>query len=131
MALLYVALQIDSTEFIHCKELVDQHLQYFQPSNTVYIFKSGSQSIQTHLDERLPEQINLQARRNQAVPAIFIPLQASSHEDDMETDEFYDGFKYLYNEDGTPEAGQSSRGHLRQKESSGFCPPLEPVPEID
>ncbi|XP_015284648.1 PREDICTED: cyclin-I2 [Gekko japonicus] len=132
--------QIDSTQFIHCKELVDQHLMSFQPSNTVYIFNPASQNIQTHLEERLPccysmlkkaVQINLQARGSQAVPAVFTPLQASTYEDDMETDEFYDGFNYLYNEVGTPEGGQGRNDQLRQKGSSSFCPPLEPAPEID
>ncbi|XP_048344315.1 cyclin-I2 [Sphaerodactylus townsendi] len=132
--------QIDSTQFIHCKELVDQHLLSFHPSNAIYIFNPASQSIQSRLDERLPccystvkkaMQINLQARGSWAAPAVFTPLQASSYEDDMETDEFYDGFKYLYNEDGTAEAGQSSSGHLRQDKSSSICPPLEPAPKID
>ncbi|XP_054833727.1 cyclin-I2 isoform X2 [Eublepharis macularius] len=132
--------QIDSTQFIHCKELVDQHLLSFQPSNAVYIFNPASQKIQARLDERLfycystdkkAMQIKQQARGSWAVPAVFTPRQARNHEDDMETDEFYDGFKYLYNEDGFPEAGQTSNDHPRQEESSTFCPPLEPAPEID
>ncbi|XP_077183032.1 cyclin-I2 isoform X2 [Paroedura picta] len=131
--------QIDSTQFIHCKELVDQHLQSFQPSNAVYIFNPASQNIQTRLGERLPccypmvkkdVQSNLQAREIRAAPAVLTPLQARA-EVPMETDEFYDGFKYLYNEDRTPEAGQSSSECLRQKESCHFCPPLEPAPKIE
>lgn len=144
MDLLYVALQIDSTQFIHCKELVDQHLWSFQPSNAVYIFNPASRNIQTHLDERLPcrysivekaVQISLQARGSRASLAVFKPLKASTYdmktEDYMETDEFYDGLKYLYNEDGTPEAGQRSNDHLRHIESNSVCPSLEPAPVID
>ncbi|XP_077780636.1 cyclin-I2 isoform X1 [Podarcis muralis] len=136
--------QIDSTQFIHCKELVDQHLLGFQPSNTVYIFNPANQNIQTHLDKRLPccystvkqtTQINSGARGSWPNPSAFILLRAKTHEDDMQPDEFYDGFKYLYSEDEIPEAGQTSSmggsDDQRQEESNSTCPPLQPVPQMD
>lgn len=142
--LLYVALQIDSTQFILCKELVDQQLLGFQPSNAVYIFNPANQNIQTHLDEKLPccystvktaMQTDPRARGNWSAPATFTLLKAKIHEDDMGTDEFYDGFKHLYNEDGSPDAGQTSamgsNDDQRQEESNGSCPPLQPASQID
>ncbi|XP_032995941.1 cyclin-I2 isoform X2 [Lacerta agilis] len=136
--------QIDSTQFIHCKELVDQHLLGFKPSNAVYIFNPANQNIQTHLNKRLPccysivkqtTLVNSGARGSWPGPSAFILLRAKSHEDDMQPDEFYDGFKYLYNEDGILEAGQTSSmggsDNQRQEESNSTCPPLQPVPQID
>lgn len=136
--------QIDSTQFILCKELVDQQLLGFQPSNAVYIFNPANQNIQTHLDEKLPccystvktaMQTDPQARGNWSAPATFTLLKAKIHEDDMGTDEFYDGFKHLYNEDGSPDAGQTSamgsNDDQRQEESTGSCPPLQPASQID
>lgn len=136
--------QIDSTQFILCKELVDQQLLGFQPSNAVYIFNPANQNIQTHLDEKLPccystvktaMQTDPRARGNWSAPATFTLLKAKIHEDDMGTDEFYDGFKHLYDEDGSPDAGQTSamgsNDNQRQEESNGSCPPLQPASQID
>ncbi|XP_053144069.1 cyclin-I2 [Hemicordylus capensis] len=136
--------QIDNAQFIHCKELVDQELLGYQPSNAIYIFNPANQNIQAHLDEKLPccyktvnkaVQINPRARGSWPVPAAFTLLRVNIHEDVMETDEFYDGFKYLYSEDGIPDTGHtSSMGgnmHLQQEENSSSCPPLEPAPQIN
>lgn len=79
--------------------------------------------------------MNSQPRDNWPVSAIFMPLKSKIQDvdDDMESDTFYDGFKYLYSEDEIPEAGQSSRddNNLRQEERNNSCPPLWPAPEID
>uniref|UniRef100_A0A8C8RQ46 Cyclin-I n=1 Tax=Pelusios castaneus TaxID=367368 RepID=A0A8C8RQ46_9SAUR len=124
--------QVNSSEFIHCKELVDQHLQ---PSNAVYIFNPANPAIQAHPEEELPycyselknsSQISSKVTVSQPVPAAFMPTSIKIHEDSMEADEFYDGFRHLYNEDGLT----GSCNNLRQRESSSPCPPLQP-PEID
>uniref|UniRef100_A0A8D0DX78 Cyclin-I n=1 Tax=Salvator merianae TaxID=96440 RepID=A0A8D0DX78_SALMN len=85
--------QIDSTQFIHCKELVDEQLMGFQPTNTVYIFNPASQNIQTHLEEKLPchyptvktaVQIHSQARGGWPAPAAFTLLRAETSENDTQ-----------------------------------------------
>uniref|UniRef100_A0A8D0H7P7 Cyclin-I n=1 Tax=Sphenodon punctatus TaxID=8508 RepID=A0A8D0H7P7_SPHPU len=134
--------QVDSIKFIHCKELVDQQIMRLQPSNAVYIFNPASQAIQTHPKERLrncyselknSQHVNSKVTASQPVPATYLPTTAKTHEDDMETDEFYDGFRHLYNEDGTLEGGRIGSTHshnsLKQEESSSPCPLLQP-PEI-
>ncbi|XP_067422568.1 cyclin-I2 isoform X2 [Emydura macquarii macquarii] len=135
--------QVSSITFIHCKELVDQQLMRLQPSNAVYIFNPANPAIQAHPEEKLPycyselknsSQISSRVTVSQPVPAAFMPTSIKIHEDSTETDEFYDGFKHLYNEDGVSESGRisiaGSSNNLRQRESSSPCPPLQP-PEID
>ncbi|TFK11036.1 Cyclin-I [Platysternon megacephalum] len=135
--------QVSSTKFIHCKELVDQQLIHLQPSNAVYIFNPANQAIRAHPEEKLPycysewknsSQISSRVIVSQPVPATFTPTSVKIHEDSMETDEFYDGFRHLYNEDGVPEGGRvsitGSCNNLRQGESSSPCPPLQP-PEVN
>ncbi|EMP32253.1 Cyclin-I [Chelonia mydas] len=134
---------VSSIKFIHCKELVDQQLMHLQPSNAVYIFNPANQVIQAHPEEKLPycysewknsSQISSRVIVSQPVPATFTPTSVKIHEDSMETDEFYDGFRHLYNEDGVPEGGRvsiaGSCNNLRQGERSSPCPPLQP-PEIN
>ncbi|XP_062976765.1 cyclin-I2 [Elgaria multicarinata webbii] len=137
--------QIDSTQFIHCKELVDQQLLGFQTSNAVYIFNPASQNIQTHLDKRLScccystvmeaMQISSRVRGSWPGSAASTLFRVKAHEGNMLTDEFYDGFKYLYNEDEMPEAGRTSRMGTHydqgQEESNSACPPLQPAPQFN
>lgn len=52
---LHFSLQINSTEFIHCKMLVDQELMRLQPSNAVYIFCPAGQALQGHPKARPPQ----------------------------------------------------------------------------
>ncbi|XP_075756460.1 cyclin-I2 [Pelodiscus sinensis] len=132
--------QVSSIKFIHCKELVDQQLMHLQPSNAVYIFNPANQAIQAHPKEKLPNcytevknssRIRSRVTVSQPVPATFPPTSIKIHEDTMETDEFYDGFRNLYNEDGVPDGGRisitGSINNLRQEESSFPCPPLQPA----
>nr|XP_006128583.1 cyclin-I2 isoform X2 [Pelodiscus sinensis] len=131
---------VSSIKFIHCKELVDQQLMHLQPSNAVYIFNPANQAIQAHPKEKLPNcytevknssRIRSRVTVSQPVPATFPPTSIKIHEDTMETDEFYDGFRNLYNEDGVPDGGRisitGSINNLRQEESSFPCPPLQPA----
>ncbi|KAF1665071.1 Cyclin-I, partial [Aptenodytes patagonicus] len=136
--------QVNSTEFIHCKELVDQELMCLQPSNAVYIFCSISQAIQGHPKARLPHhdpsglknshQVRLRVPVPQPVLAPFTPTTAQIPDDTMETDEYYDGFGHLYSEDGGASGGRVNTGgscpQLRPGEGSSPCPPLQP-PERD
>ncbi|KAK9406583.1 cyclin-I [Crotalus adamanteus] len=122
--------QIDSSKFIHCKELVDQQILGFQLPNAVYIFNPANQNIQTHLAGGLPCYYSMEKKEMHTSL-----LRGNAYEDDLQIDEFYDGFKYLYNEDGTSEAGQNSEmGNddvQEQEESISACPPLQPAPHID
>ncbi|KAM6249181.1 cyclin-I2 [Spheniscus humboldti] len=135
---------VNSTEFIHCKELVDQELTCLQPSNAVYIFCSISQAIQGHPKARLPHhdpsglknshQVRLRVPVPQPVLAPFTPTTAQIPDDTMETDEYYDGFRHLYSEDRGASGGRVNTGgscpQLRPGEGSSPCPPLQP-PERD
>ncbi|KAM6475166.1 cyclin-I2 isoform 2-T2 [Liasis olivaceus] len=126
--------QIDSTKFIHCKELVDQQVLGFQLPNTVYIFNPANQNIQTHLAEALPCYYSI-AKKEMQFNTQTTLLRVNVCEDDLQTDEFYDGFKYLYNEGGTSEAGQNSDMGSDDiqgpEERISTCPPLQPAPHID
>lgn len=126
--------QIDSTKFIHCKELVDQQILGFQLPNAVYIFNPANQNIQTHPAEALPCYYSIAEKEMQFNTQTTL-LRVNAYEDDLQTDEFYDGFKHLYNEGGASEAGQDSNmgsGDIQgQEESISTCPPLQPAPHID
>lgn len=83
---LRLSLQVNSAEFIHCKELVDQELMCLQPPNAVYIFYPISQTVQGHPKARLPfhhpsewkssHQGRLRVAVSQPVPAPFTPTTA-------------------------------------------------------
>lgn len=126
--------QIDSSKFIHCKELVDQQILGFQIPNAVYIFNPANQNIQTHQAEGLPCYYSMEKKEKQFKMPTSL-LRGNAYEDNLQIDEFYDGFKYLYNEDGTSEAGYNSEtGNddvQGQEESIGACPPLQPAPHIN
>ncbi|XP_075365887.1 cyclin-I2 isoform X1 [Mycteria americana] len=136
--------QVNSAEFIHCKELVDQELRRLQPSNAVYIFYPISQAMQSHPKARLPSHdpaglknshhVRLRVAVSQPVLAPFRPTTAQIPDDTMETDEYYDGFRYLYSEDGGAGGRRVNTGGLcpplRPGEGSSPCPPLQP-PERD
>uniref|UniRef100_A0A0B8RZ63 Cyclin-I n=1 Tax=Philothamnus irregularis TaxID=1899461 RepID=A0A0B8RZ63_9SAUR len=126
--------QIDSTKFIHCKELVDQQILGFQLPNAVYIFNPANQNIQTHLAEGLPCYYSMEKKEMQFNMQNSL-LRGEAYVDDLQSDEFYDGFKHLYNEDGTSEAGPNSEmGNddiQGPEESINACPPLQPAPHID
>ncbi|XP_077080961.1 cyclin-I [Siphateles boraxobius] len=86
--------QISSTEFICCKETVDEYLTALQlsfPSNTVYILDSSS----------------------------MLALRKREH-GDHDSDDFYDGFWCLYDEEPSMKTGR--RDGLQDMMSS--CPPL-------
>ncbi|KAJ7316508.1 hypothetical protein JRQ81_002670 [Phrynocephalus forsythii] len=137
--------QIDSAQFIHCKELADQQLLGFQTPNAVYIFNPANQSVHPHLDGRSPSWYspmrktmpsNMEAEGSWPGLGAFQPLQAQAHHHAVQDpDEFFDGFHCLYNEGGMPESRQDSSvggsAHQSHEERSSPCPPLQPAPQID
>ncbi|CAH2302091.1 Hypothetical predicted protein [Pelobates cultripes] len=103
--------KIENADFINCKEMIDRHLERLMPSNSVYVFISTSKAVRSKKRANIssPEGCNAQAvtvvRQKMSKP-FQDPLTSASesaHQDIMET-EFYDGFKYLYSEEGTEEA---------------------------
>ncbi|KFP76781.1 Cyclin-I, partial [Acanthisitta chloris] len=136
--------QVNSAEFIHCKELVDQELMCLQPPNAVYIFYPISQVVQGHPKASPPchhssgwkssHQGRLRVAVNQPVSAPFTPTAAQIPDATMEADECCDGFRHLHSEDGGAGGGRVSVGascpQLRAGEGSCPCPPLQP-PERD
>ncbi|KFQ20170.1 Cyclin-I, partial [Mesitornis unicolor] len=132
--------QVNSTEFIHCKELTDHELTCSQPSNAVYIFCPISGAIQGHPEARPPHHdpfglknphpVRLRVAVSQPLSAPFMPPTAQTPDDAMETDEYYDGFGHLYSEDGEGSRGRGGMGgscpQLRPGAGSSPCPPLQP-----
>ncbi|XP_028668582.1 cyclin-I [Erpetoichthys calabaricus] len=123
--------QIDSVEFIRCKELVDQYLSSLQLSslpNMVYIYDPANHDLMAHHMKFKPKE---QEFPN---PVNYRRKKINTHVKVMEVDDFYDGFVYLYNEGMTaPETGQSADINACEKGlelgSISPCPPLQ-TPEI-
>ncbi|XP_059208461.1 cyclin-I [Centropristis striata] len=110
--------QVDSAEFIHCKELVDEYLRSLEfslPANAVYIFDSAQ--IQEQERAWSPTQRHRRARGG----------HGGREQGDI--DEYCDGFRCLYNEEMTPALqGDDSKGLFdSQKKNVSPCPPLHPA----
>ncbi|XP_040906842.1 cyclin-I [Toxotes jaculatrix] len=111
--------QVDSAEFIHCKEMVDEYLhslEFSLPANAVYIF-DGARIQEEEQRAWSPTQHLRQARRG----------RGGGEQGD--SDEYYDGFRCLYNEETNPGPEGSDAGGLfdsKQKDVSP-CPPLHPA----
>ncbi|NXC49505.1 CCNI protein, partial [Penelope pileata] len=132
--------QVTSTEFTHCKELVDQELMHLQPSNALYIFYPISQACQGRPEAMSPyhypselksaHQVRLRVAVSQPLSAAVTSAAAQMPDGTMETDEYYDGFRYLYSEDRGVDGGRGHVGglcpQLRPGEGSSPCPPLQP-----
>uniref|UniRef100_A0A3B5A878 Cyclin-I n=1 Tax=Stegastes partitus TaxID=144197 RepID=A0A3B5A878_9TELE len=104
--------QVDSVEFIHCKEMVDEYLhslEFSLPTNSVYIFDS----TQIHEEEQ---------RLGRAG-------RGRGGKEQGDSDEYYDGFRCLYREEMTPGAEGSDIEHLfdAKKKDVSPCPPLHPA----
>ncbi|XP_028276659.1 cyclin-I [Parambassis ranga] len=101
--------QVDSGEFIHCKEMVDEYLRSLEfslPTNAVYILDSA----QIQEEERLWQARSGQGRADQG-----------------DSDEYYDGFRCLYNEEMIPGADGSDGEFNAQQKNISPCPPLHPA----
>ncbi|KAM9143887.1 cyclin-I isoform 2-T3 [Pangshura tecta] len=119
--------QMDSSQLIHCRELVARHLSTLQsalPPNSVYVYSPLKRTLVTcnrgafrfnpssvpgpefSKDNSRPEvPIKGTVGFYQCLPAPTGCKQASAKRkvEEMEVDDFYDGIKRLYNEDSAPE----------------------------
>ncbi|CAI5643035.1 unnamed protein product [Oreochromis niloticus] len=108
--------QVDSAEFIHCKEVVDEYLhslEFSLTTNAVYIFDSTQ--IQEEERAQSPTQHLQESRRGRG------------DGEQGDSDEYYDGFGNLYNEEATPGAEGSDRDGSFEQEDISSCPPLHPA----
>ncbi|KFQ66071.1 Cyclin-I, partial [Pelecanus crispus] len=127
VSLLVFPLQMDSSQLIHCRELVAHHLSTLQSSllpNSVYVYSPLQHTLVTcnrgafkcqpssvpgpgfSKDNGRPEvPVTGTAALYQRLPAPSGCKQASAKRkvEEMEVDDFYDGIKRLYNEDIAPE----------------------------
>lgn len=118
--------QMDSSQLIHCRELVAHHLSPLQPSlppNAVYVYSPLKHNLETcpagalqfhassvpgpdSKDNRKPEVPSRNStalcQRRQA-PSRCKQATAKRKVEEMEVDDFYDGIKRLYNEENAPE----------------------------
>ncbi|NP_001087720.1 cyclin I family, member 2 L homeolog [Xenopus laevis] len=122
--------KVDSAKFILCKELVDQQLGMLSPPNHVYVFISAKRDPPAYRKEKssacspagcFPQPISM----NTEVPEVLLSARKQAEEEIMET-EFYDGFRYLYNEESVSEDRRIKEmvtGKLQ--EASCPCPVLQ------
>ncbi|KAL0994750.1 hypothetical protein UPYG_G00126660 [Umbra pygmaea] len=110
--------QIPSTEFIHCKEVVDEYLsslEFSVPANAVYIFDSSNVS-------------KLRGEEGSWGPGPGQTRRRKGRLGEGEADEFYDGFRCLYDEGLALEAvGDSTAVSVlleTPQENVSPCPPL-------
>ncbi|XP_076025167.1 cyclin-I [Genypterus blacodes] len=107
--------QVESADFIHCKEMVDEYLhslEFSLPTNAVYIFDSS----QVQSEER--------GGAWSPTPCFRQPRGLRGGGEQGDADEYYDGFRCLYSEEATLGAGRSAaEGHKRVSP----CPPLHPA----
>ncbi|XP_040823478.1 cyclin-I isoform X2 [Ochotona curzoniae] len=144
--------QMESSQLIHCRELVAHHLSTPEsslPLNSVYVYRPLKHTLVT-CDKgvfRLPPSCvpgpGFSKDSKPEVPvrgaaALYHHLPAASgckhtsakrKVEEMEVDDFYDGIKRLYNEDNASENVGSMCGTdlSRQEGPASPCPPLRPV----
>uniref|UniRef100_A0A8D0L534 Cyclin-I n=1 Tax=Sphenodon punctatus TaxID=8508 RepID=A0A8D0L534_SPHPU len=120
--------QMDSSQLIHCRELVAQHLSTLQPSlppNSVYVYSPLKHTLVTcnrgafkfqpssvlgpafSKGSSRPEVpikgATVFYRRRPAPRGGYKQASAKRKVEEMEVDDFYDGIKRLYNEESAPE----------------------------
>lgn len=145
--------QMESSQLIHCRELVAHHLSALQsalPLNSVYVYRPLKHTLVT-CDKGVfrlhpssaPGPDFAKDKSKPEVPvrgtaAFYHHLPAASgckltsakrKVEEMEVDDFYDGIKRLYNEDNAAENVGSVCGAdlSRQEGHASPCPPLQPV----
>ncbi|KAG9351304.1 hypothetical protein JZ751_022548 [Albula glossodonta] len=117
--------QIASTELICCREMVDEYLdslEFSVPPNAVYILDTTSIM---NLGTRDPDLGSGKTWPRADRPRR--PDRAKAGRGEGEADEFYDGFRCLYNEGMVVEVGDdSTRGLGEAYQGVSPCPPLQP-----
>uniref|UniRef100_A0A8C6YB99 Cyclin-I n=1 Tax=Naja naja TaxID=35670 RepID=A0A8C6YB99_NAJNA len=124
--------QMDSSQLIHCRELVSKHLSTLQPPllpNSVYVYSPLKHNLVTcpagafrfHAPVvPVPDwQDNSSSkpaapakgstslcRRRRLPPGQCKPATAKRKVEEMEVDDFYDGIKRLYNEESPLDGGE-------------------------
>ncbi|XP_030740933.1 cyclin-I-like isoform X3 [Echinops telfairi] len=146
--------QMDSSQLIHCRELVAHHLSTLQsplPLNSVYVYRPLKHALVTVGDKgvfRLQSAsvLGLDFSKDNSKPEVPVrgtaafyhhPPAASGCKhtsakrkvEEIEVDDFYDGIKRLYNEDNASENVSSvcSTDLSRQEGHDSPRPPLQPV----
>ncbi|XP_033616331.1 cyclin-I-like isoform X3 [Fukomys damarensis] len=145
--------QMDSSQLIHCWDLVAHHLstlQSFLSLNSVYLYHPLKHTLVTcykgvfRLHPSFVSGPNISKDNSKPeVPvrgtvAFYSHLPAASgckhtfakcKVEEMEVDDFYDGIKWLYNEDNTAKNVASLCGTdlSRHKGHASSCSPLQPI----
>ncbi|NWW80478.1 CCNI protein, partial [Climacteris rufus] len=148
--------QMDSSQLIHCRELVAHHLSTLQPSllpNPVYVYSPLQQTLVTcnrgafhrqpssvpgpgfSQDNGRPEApVTGTAALYPRPPAPASGCKAASAKrkvEEMEVDDFYDGIKRLYNEELAPEAAAlESKGSVCGAAASRQEGSVSPCPPL-
>ncbi|XP_032256480.1 cyclin-I isoform X2 [Mirounga angustirostris] len=147
--------QMESSQLIHCRELVVHHLSSLQsslPLNSVYVYRPLKHTLVT-CDKGVfrlhPSSVagpDLDFSKDNSKPEVPVRgaaafchqppaargckhTSAKRKVEEMEVDDFYDGLKRLYNEDNASENVGSVCGTdlSRQEGHASPCPPLQPV----
>uniref|UniRef100_A0A098LZG3 Cyclin-I n=1 Tax=Hypsiglena sp. JMG-2014 TaxID=1550645 RepID=A0A098LZG3_9SAUR len=149
--------QMDSSQLIHCRELVSKHLSTLQPlllPNSVYVYSPLKHNLVTcptgafrfhapvvpvpDLQDNsskpvVPAKGSTLLCRRRHTPGRCKPATAKRKVEEMEVDDFYDGIKRLYNEECPPDGGEGKTapgcGVDVSWQGGGVspCPPLQPV----
>ncbi|XP_026572973.1 cyclin-I [Pseudonaja textilis] len=124
--------QMDSSQLIHCRELISKHLSTLQPPllpNSVYVYSPLKHNLvtcpagafrfhapvvpvpdwQDNSNSKLVAPAKgsaLLCRRRRLPPGRCKPATAKRKVEEMEVDDFYDGIKRLYNEENPLDGGE-------------------------
>uniref|UniRef100_A0A8C5LS72 Cyclin N-terminal domain-containing protein n=1 Tax=Leptobrachium leishanense TaxID=445787 RepID=A0A8C5LS72_9ANUR len=148
--------QMDSSQLFRCREAVAIHLTPLRPPwplNAVYVYHPLKHILVTcnrGAYQKHPSPVTgpeVQSKptpggltngaavtyQRMAAPATCKQASAKRKVEQMEVDEFYDGIKRLYNEDGVAEVGgmeivTCGSGKSRKESNISPCPQLQAVP---